>query len=304
MSVQDILNNAILDGGQAPTNAASATGDHGQMLLHAMARLEEIVGTTNIAPTADASGSLAERLAYLQQVTPLAGGVVRDVREWAGVAGYEYWYGNLREASGTVGHDRAHSATNPLGLDGYGWSIAAGSIGAAAYTGNFLTGGANASFAPATDAFGTRSPKIFGGEHGAKLAKIFLGQMPTKLTYEFGATWPSIGTNTAATYIGLASGAGIPALATSAGSLALIYSNGTNWVLASDNYSDTGAVADTSFHVFRIEVTASGVEWFIDDTSQGSISLETGVFPVGVYIKRDAAGNSVSTPFGRVFYSI
>ncbi len=64
MSVQDLLNYEALQGGK-DTSAitADANGNVIEILKHL---IDTIVGATNISPSADASGSLAERVAWLQ----------------------------------------------------------------------------------------------------------------------------------------------------------------------------------------------------------------------------------------------
>lgn len=298
MSVQDILNYAVIDGGQAPTNAASATGDHGQMLLYAMAELAKISGTTNISPTVDANGSMAERLAYLQQLTPLGSGIVRNMRDWMGGVGYEYWFG-AAQADLTA----AASATNPSGLDGWGWG---GLSSSSTLTGDLLstTTPGGHWFNPASGV-PLVSPRIFGGAEHAQTAAQFLGQAPTTINLEFWGKWNNVATNTYATYIaGLTSG---NVAADAAGSAGAICSDGTNFRLVTDSaVSGAGPAVDTNWHKFRIEVTVgSQTSWYVDDNAQPTIlSVEAGIWPLSMVSRRDAAGNNFSLYGGRVYYAL
>lgn len=53
-------------GGTAPAGAASSSGDVSQMVKYLIDEMAKAVGATNISPSADTSGSLAERVAWLQ----------------------------------------------------------------------------------------------------------------------------------------------------------------------------------------------------------------------------------------------
>lgn len=55
-----------LIGGTAPAGAASSSGDVSQMVKYLIDEMAKAVGATNISPSADTSGSLAERIAWLQ----------------------------------------------------------------------------------------------------------------------------------------------------------------------------------------------------------------------------------------------
>ena len=298
MSVQDILNNAILDGGQAPTNAASATGDHGQMLLWAMAELAKISGSTDISPTADANGSIAERLAYLQDLTPLSAGIVRNMRDWAGGAGYEFWFGNLADDLSSVA-----SASNPAGVDGWGWTTPTSTTET---QGGDLFSEVDPGFNSWQPSSGGtwRSPQIFGGADGYRMAQIFLRQAPTKLVCEFYGYFTSNPTgNTVATIAGgLVSGA--PSSADGAGSAGVIVSDGTNFRLVSDNGNDAGAAIDNALHLWRIEYGLVTTEWFMDDVSQGTITTETDVWPTGYYSRAQAGETAFRSLFGRIYYAV
>ena len=66
MSVFDLLNYGKLQGGEANGAVASDTGDLAAQLNYIIERLKEIVGTVDVSPTESATGSLAERIAYIQ----------------------------------------------------------------------------------------------------------------------------------------------------------------------------------------------------------------------------------------------
>lgn len=293
MSVQDLLNYAVIDGGQAPTNAASDTGDIGAMLKYLVARAKETVGSENISPSVDPAGSLAERLAYLQQLTPLGAGIVRNARDWLGGAGFEFWFGSI----GDDLLDTPAATTNLAGLQGWGWGQS-GTVNDTPITGNLFE--AYSYINPSTTS-GIASPRIFGGIDHLNMAAKFLGVTPTKLVFEFYGKFSTTAANETTSWIGGLTRTTSDTDAAATGSAGCITCNGSNFVLTSDNGSDVGATIDTDPHWFRIEVGAVNTEWFIDDVSQGTITTETGIFPIAISTRR-ASGNQPQLMQGRVYY--
>lgn len=203
-----------------------------------------------------------------------AGGVVAQPQFWAGSPAYEGWLANFHADLVAVA-----AAANPSGLDGWGWTCTGLAV-VEGSAGDFMSSADNdpthVRLADANDVLS--SPRIFGGFDAVKMVTTILGSVPTKFMLEFYASFPVNGTNQTTTFIGLTAPATTDAAA--AGSAGAITSNGTNFVLTSDTGSDAGAALDTAWHMFRIEWTfASTVEWFIDDVSQGTIAMETDIWP-------------------------
>lgn len=291
-------------GAVAPSGAASDTGDISQMVKYLVARAKETVGGDDISPTAAANGSLAERVAFIQNALSGSVGIVSHPMFWAGGAGYEYWFGPASTTDLVI----AAAATNPSGLDGWGWTM----------TGSFgnVVNGSGGDFLSAADP-GTPvmsiivtsasaqhlwSPQRFGDYNDALIAERFLGYFPTKLSVEFVAQFSTANNNEPGLFFGIAAGA--PVLADASGSLACIYSNGTNFVCTGDTNSDVGAAVDTSPHRYLIEVTTGQVEWFIDGVSQGTFVPDTDTWPQAVGVRRAASlSNQLRMGQIRVRYS-
>lgn len=194
-------------------------------------------------------------------------------RDW-GAPATDFWV--IGDHADTV---TASGATNLSGLDSFGWTT----------TSLILTAGVDGDFLSAADDLTTRfgldgandvllSPTIFGSYgHGQMVAEI-LGYTPTKLVLDMFAAFPTNSANEATTFMGFSQAAVTDA--TAAGSGGAVTSDGTNFVLKSDNGSDVGALLDTLFHKFRIVVDATNTEWFIDGTSQGTITTEADIWPL------------------------
>lgn len=207
---------------------------------------------------------------------PDRGGIITDPRFWESGSGYEFWivFGNV-DAVTVMG-----SAND--GLSGYGWTnaIAANASVTEGSTGDFLS---SSDVDPTRLVIGStntsiRSPRVFGSyDHGLQASK-FLGGMPTKLFMECYGRMSVASANETTSFIGLHTPAGTDVAA--AGGGGGIVSDGANFRLVSDNGSDAGAAVDTNWHVFRIEWGASTTEWFIDGTSQGTITTEADIWPL------------------------
>ena len=193
-------------------------------------------------------------------------------RDWDNAAATDYWL----NANGLSGQTSAASATNPYGLSGWSWTTTSLTV----VTGG--TGDLNSSGDVDPVAFGTnaandalRSPKLFGGYDQFQRVADILGYSPTILRAVMYARFSTIGANENTTGFGFMTGTDF----TAAGSVAGIISDNTNFLLKSDNGSDTGAAKDTSWHKFQIDVGGTNTEWFIDGTSQGTITTETDIYP-------------------------
>lgn len=224
------------------------------------------------------------------------GGVITDPRFWASRLGYEFWI--------NVGHQdpfSTMSASND-GLSGYGWTC----------TSLAVTEGVAGDFGSAADIDPTRiildatgdtltSPSIFGNDAHGKQAARFLGYIPTKLCCEFFAAFTVNTANELGTWIGFNTPAAVTDPTAAGGGPGAIVSDGTNFRLRSDNGNDAGAAKDNAWHIWRIEVMASTVEWFIDDVSQGTITTETDIFPC-FFGMRCTTTNRIAFSWGRVWY--
>jgi len=216
-------------------------------------------------------------------------GVVTNPRLWASSAGYEFWI--------DFGHAdliNAMGSTNE-GLDGHGWSF-----GTATHlegsTGDFLSSAdidpscfnCNATFVSIV------GPRIFGTYDHALAAARFLGYQPTKLTVRWFASFPTVNTNDTGCSLAMAG----------AGQTLLIYSNGTNFLL-SDNVpgTDLGAAVDTSWHTFDMAINATNTEWFIDGTSQGTLTTPTDLWPVAMQFQTGGGANRLKVAWCRLVYS-
>lgn len=226
-----------------------------------------------------------------------ANGTIQSPQFWAGSPGWEYWLGNPHADLVAVA-----SATNPSGLDGWGWTCTTLSV-VEGGTGDFMSSADNdptyINLADAADVLS--SPRIFGGYDSFLLAEHFLGAAPTKMCVEFYAAFAVNSTNQTTTFIGMTAPATVDAAA--AGSGGAIVSNGANFVLVSDTQSDAGAVVDTLYHKFRLEYTPGApgtLQWFIDDVSQGSVNLETDIWPLS--FKAIAQANDIRLCWLHIWY--
>ncbi len=176
----------------------------------------------------------------------------------------------------------AASATNPEGLSGWGWTTTALNV-TQPTSGDFLSA---ADSTPATITFGASadalsSARIFGDYAHGLVAKAILGYMPTRLCLEAYLQWPTATANENGSFFGFA-GIGTTD-STVAGSVASIMSDGTNFRLKTGSAgNDAGAAIDNSFHVWKIAIDATNTEWFIDGTSQGTVTTVTDQFPIAL----------------------
>lgn len=213
-------------------------------------------------------------------------GIITNPRDWATGAGYEYW---LVAGADSV---TAAGATNPSGLDGWGWTVSAIT----------QTDGSTADFNSTSDRDPTRftladasdllrSPQRFGSAEDFLIAARLLGSTPTKLCWEALAQFATASNNETGSCIGFGD-SGSPA--------GTIRSNGTNFVLASGT-TDTGATVDTSWHIWRVEVGSSTTEWFIDDVSQGTVTTGADRWPQ-FWQAAIQTSNDINVAWVRVFY--
>ncbi len=132
-----------------------------------------------------------------------------------------------------------------------------------------------------TDATGDllRSPPVFGSFLHGKVAGKLLGHQPSILTLEQDAAFSVASANETTSWFGWVEAGGSPDTADDA--MAMIISNGSNFVLRSGAASDVGALVDNLWHVWKIVITFGvSIEWFIDDVSQGTIAIQADLWPV------------------------
>lgn len=177
------------------------------------------------------------------------------------------------------------SANNSLEvLSDYGWTTTSLVETVSSGAGDFLS---TSDFGiPAhvlTDATGDllQSPSMFGDGAASEAAAQILGHTPTLMACEF------YGSFTVVTGTSNRSGFGLTELGGTAGvaadELAWIFTDGTNFTIRSDTDSDAGALDDTDWHTWKIEVSTGSamdaVRWYIDGTSQGTMDRKTDEWP-------------------------
>ena len=156
-----------------------------------------------------------------------------------------------------------------------------------------FTAGSGADFLDSTDAgvpehFLTnasgdllQSPAIFGDYIHGQQAAQFLGYTPTKLILECYASLTVASANETRSGFGLVEAGGTAG--TDADAMAWIFSDATNFGLRSAADSDTGALIDTNWNLWKIVISTGAVtdaiEWFINGTSQGTIDRQADLWP-------------------------
>lgn len=119
---------------------------------------------------------------------------------------------------------------------------------------------------------------LFGSYAHRAIATDILGYEPTKLCFRVWANFP---VNTAnETHSGFGFATAVAATTADSEKVAWIHSDGTNFVLRQNGNTDAGAAKDTSWHEFMVKIDATNMEWFIDGTSQGTLSTPADVWPV------------------------
>lgn len=208
---------------------------------------------------------------------------VRSAHGWAIEAGTDFWLPGGAGLQFTAGG--AHE------LADYGWTT----------TSLSTVDGSGADFMESSDK-GTPShiltnasgdillsPALFGDYTHAELAALVAfgnrgePRMPRFLVCEFRATFSDASADENQSAIGLFEDGATAS--TAADQLAVVYSNGVNFVLRSDADSDVGAAVDNLSHRFKIVLFKNGTtytdgaEWFIDGVSQGRMDIKADEFP-------------------------
>lgn len=149
------------------------------------------------------------------------------------------------------------------------------------------------------------SPAIFGDYQHSQQAASHLGKNPTTLTMEAWAKFSVTSANEAATGIGFVIGGG--SIITSADHVAVIVTDGTNFLCRNSDGSDAGAADDESWHLFKIVISngavTGAIEWFIDGVSQGTFDRRTDAYPClwGAGVQA-AATNRILIGPARIYY--
>jgi len=240
-------------------------------------------------------------------MTIISGGTERDRRvhilkgaDWARSVGTDFWL---------IGGPNEETAATGAGLrtlDAGGWT--APSIDENAGSGaDFLSsaddGPPNWGMGAASDLI--QSPSIFGNYSHAYMAQQFLGHIPTELNLEIYAQHVDGTNNETASGFGFVEDGG--SIVTANDAMAVIYSDGTNFKCRSGAAATAaGAADDTSWHLWRIQVAAAGIYWYIDGTVQNStvLALQTDEWPCAFGIGVQAGGsNFLKMAWAHIWYS-
>ena len=189
--------------------------------------------------------------------------------QWGIEPGTDFWFlpGGEQLTSGELLSDRGWTLTSVSFVSGTGADfISSSDVGV---PGHVLTNAGSDLI---------QSPDVFGDYYHAYQAGKFLGYTPSQLDVEFIAAFSVQSANESNTGFGLLEAGG--AITTVGSHMAIIHTNGSNFALRSGADSDTGASDDSAWHLWRLTVTSSNIEWFIDGTSQGTIDLQTDLWPV------------------------
>lgn len=221
--------------------------------------------------------------------------------DWSDAVGTDYW---LMPGAAVAG------ATTFLNSS-RGWTTTALSIteGAAADAMTYADRGTPrfVSFGASGDLIA--SPIIFGDYAGARNAAMLMGRsdLPRYLVTDVYGAFTTNSANENTSGFGLIEDGG--AITTAADQLAVIVSDGTNFICRSGADSDAGSVVDTAYHWWRIVIDAQktggvtdAVEWFIDGVSQGTLDLETDEFPA-LFSAHSLTTNRISLGTTHIYYA-
>jgi hypothetical protein len=175
--------------------------------------------------------------------------------------------------AGNVAAITAAGATNPSGLDGWGWIITS-LLHTTTLTADFMSSADDTPLTVTANATGDKfiSPYIFGNYTHQLLVGQKLGYLPTRLFVDFYGAFTTASTDEVATFMGF----------DNTSPVAIIYSDGTNFQLTDGTLEDAGPVIDTDFHQWRIrcDSATSLSTWWVDGVEQGSIAIKADRWPV------------------------
>ena len=221
---------------------------------------------------------------------------VNRAAHWTRTPGTDFWY--IEREAGTAADDL---------ITNYGWTTTALSYTVGTTADLLSSADVETPGITVLDAASDLllSPSIFGDySHGLAAGNI-LGYTPTQLCLETYAKFATASANETTTGFGFSTGSSL----TATNHIAFIHSNSANFAVrgtpGTGGYTDTGAAVDTTYHLWKIVATAGGtVEWFIDGTSQGTITLVTDLFPTALSASIVAAGtNRVNVAWAHVYYT-
>ena len=226
---------------------------------------------------------------------------ITDPRLWAVGMGTDFWLGASASTAILAGTAGAGAL-----ISEFGWTTTA--LAHVTGSGADLFSAADTGVPPyiqftaASDLL--LSPSIFGtADHAAQAGRI-LGYNPTTLNMDCYAAFLAEGADEVASAFGFVQAGASPITAAAAGQYACISSNATNFELNSSAASDAGALSENAWHKWRVSVTAAGSEWFMDDTSQGSIAAVLDVAPLRFGCGIVAAGvNTIGLGTVHIWYS-
>jgi len=224
---------------------------------------------------------------------------VTDPRDWAYKLGTDYMLFNSTNTAlittGTAGQVLSEFGWITTALSYQAASAADFMASADVGTPNGLVFGASGDI--------LRSPIIFGDYAHARAVQQILGHLPTTLTLEAYAAFTTASADEAQSAFGFLEDGGTASVA--ADQAVAIYSDGTNFILRSDADTDTGAVIDTNYHVWKIVITpgtTDAVEWFIDGVSQGTIDLKADEWPTS-FFGHVLTTNRINMPWVHIYYA-
>ena len=222
------------------------------------------------------------------QVVPAVTRIHVGALEWDKAA-TDFWI-NANNAIAPVGASTAVAA-----LAAYGWTAtsvlytntATGDFGSAAdMTPSNYGANANADILV--------SPRVFGDNPHMTMVSKILGYQPTRLVFEAFAAFTTASANEAATFLGWDSGALVGG----------IYSGGTASTFFLSNATpttDAGAAIDTAYHLWRMEVDATNMVWYMDGTNQGTVVTSTDLWPCS-FAWRASTTNRIALAWAHCWY--
>ena len=137
------------------------------------------------------------------------------------------------------------------------------------------------------------SPFVFGAFAHAKAFEAIMGYLPTALHLEVFARFAANPDENASGFGWLEAGGGGGSPA-DADMMAFIGPGATQFeLIRGDGTIDAGLeVKDTDPHLWKILCAGTTAEWFIDGVRQGSISLQTNLWPVAFVINTESTGTA------------
>lgn len=218
---------------------------------------------------------------------------------WGDELGTDYW---LFPGPGVNG------ATTKI-LSDVGWTLT--SLG--------ITAGSGADFISAADKGTPRtilhnasgdlisSPVVFGDYQHARAASLIMGRtdLPRYLIMDAFAAFTTASANEDTSGFGLIEDGG--AITTAGDHMAVIVSDGTNFIARTGADSSTGAAVDTNYHWWRILIdrtigATNGARWYIDGVSQGTFDVQADEWPVH-FAAHSLTTNRIALGTTHIFYA-